>query len=97
MSKECTNNIIDRFYGPFCLTILGGSVGTREAETHPVLFTKFMKRTIVKFTPVVTLKSFDVFFKLSANEVPERQENIINLGLCFEWKSPKKICVIVKK
>lgn len=81
IGKQRANNIVDGFDFSFGFTILGGSMRTRKSKCHPMLDTKFMKRSIIKLTTNVALKIFDFSFKLSVDICAKRQEYIVKLGL----------------
>ena len=55
MGKESAYDIVDRADFAFHLTILGGSIGTGEAESHTIVTAKFMEGVVFILSTIVTL------------------------------------------
>ena len=62
-----------------------------------MLRTLFLEGGIVKFTTIVTLKTFDITFKLSRDKGAKRNKSGENLRFCSERESLEKISVIIQK
>lgn len=62
-----------------------------------MIVTKLMERSIIKFTPIITLKNFDFSFELSFNIVAKVNKSGERLRFVFKWKDPSKVSVIIKQ
>ena len=80
MTQKSTDDVIDGADFSFGFAILRRNVRTKEAKSKTLMSTKLMKHFIVKFTLVITLKSFDFEFKLGKNKGIEIRKHIIYLG-----------------
>lgn len=64
LEKKSANNVIDGAKHAFGFTVLLRGVWTRKMHVYAMSGVEMMKVGVIKFFPVVTLKSLDVGVKL---------------------------------
>lgn len=67
VSKKGSNQVVYGSNFTLGFPVLRGGVRTREPKTHSMFATKRLELFIIKFPPVITLKTFNFLLKLSFN------------------------------
>lgn len=89
-------DIIDGAKFSFRFCILRG-VGIRKYKCLSIWFTKFMKISIVILIFIITLKAFDLSYKLCFNISMKLKKNGMHLRVIYNLKNPLKIREIIKE
>lgn len=65
LKQVSSKDVINGSYDSFNLIVLLGRIRTREANFDFLMGTESENRFVIEFTTIITLKKFDVRFKLS--------------------------------
>ena len=97
MKKKSTYHVICGANHAFGAPILLRGVRAREAKSVTVRGKIIVKKFVVIFSPVITLKLFNGSVKLSFNHVGKMKEFFKCFGFLFERIDPKIVSVVIKK
>ena len=88
MSEECAYHVVNGTNFSFRFTILRGCVRARKTKNNTIVSTIAMKRRIIIFTSIITLKTFNSLRKLCAYLIGKRGERLKHKRFVAKGKRP---------
>ena len=81
MNEQTVNAVIDSANDPLGLSILGGSIGARKAESNVMTGEVIIESVVIEFMTIVCLRSNERQLKLDADISMKMQNALKNFRL----------------